>query len=50
MEVLKLVDGVRTLAAITDDLCARFDAPADVIMPDVVALLDDLADKGVVTW
>jgi pyrroloquinoline quinone biosynthesis protein D len=50
VEVLKLVDGVRTLAAITDDLCARFDAPADVIMPDVVALLDDLADKGVVTW
>jgi pyrroloquinoline quinone biosynthesis protein D len=50
VEVLKLVDGTRSLAAITDDLCARFDAPPTVVMPDVAVLLDDLAEKGVVTW
>ena len=50
IEVLKLVDGVRTLADITDDLCARFAAPQDVVMQDVAALLQDLAEKGVLTW
>jgi pyrroloquinoline quinone biosynthesis protein D len=50
VEVLKLVDGARTLAAITEDLCARFAAPPDVVMQDVAAMLDDLAAKGVMTW
>jgi pyrroloquinoline quinone biosynthesis protein D len=50
IEVLKLVDGTRSLAAITDDLCARFAAPRDVVMADVAALLQELAEKGVVTW
>jgi pyrroloquinoline quinone biosynthesis protein D len=50
IEVLKLVDGTRSLAAITDDLCSRFAAPRDVVMPDVAGLLQDLAEKGVVTW
>lgn len=50
VEVLKLVDGTRTLAAITDDLCARFDAPREVVMTDVAGLLQDLAEKGVMTW
>ena len=50
VEVLKLVDGTRSLGDITADLCARFDAPADVVMADVAAMLDDLADKGVMTW
>jgi pyrroloquinoline quinone biosynthesis protein D len=50
VEVLKLVDGVRDLGAITADLCARFDAPRDVVLGDVAAMLDDLAEKGVMTW
>lgn len=50
VEVLKLVDGARTLGAIVDDLAARFDAPREVILPDVTAMLDDLADKGVLAW
>ncbi len=50
VEVLKLVDGARTLGAITDDLAARFDAPREVIMPDVAVMLDDLSDKGVLSW
>jgi pyrroloquinoline quinone biosynthesis protein D len=48
--ILNLLDGTRTLAAIIDDLAARFDAPRDVIAGDVVTMLQDLADKGVVRW
>jgi pyrroloquinoline quinone biosynthesis protein D len=44
------VDGARSLGAITDDLCSRFDAPRDVVLADVAAMLDDLAAKGVMTW
>jgi pyrroloquinoline quinone biosynthesis protein D len=50
VEILKLVDGVRTLGAITDDLCARFDAPRDLVIGDVAVMLDDLAEKGVMAW
>jgi len=50
VEVLKLIDGARGLGAIADDLAARYDAPRAVILPDVAALLDDLAAKGVLTW
>jgi pyrroloquinoline quinone biosynthesis protein D len=50
IEVLKLVDGARALGDITDDLCARFNAPRDVVLADVAAMLDDLVEKGVMTW
>jgi len=46
--ILKLVDGVRTLGAIIDDLAARFDAPRDLIARDVRAMLGDLAEKGAI--
>jgi pyrroloquinoline quinone biosynthesis protein D len=46
--ILKLVDGVRTLGAIIDDLAARFDAPRDLIARDVRAMLGDLAMKGAI--
>jgi len=46
VEVLKLVDGARTLGAIIDDLAARFAAPREMIAADVVVLLRDLATKG----
>lgn len=49
VEVLKLMDGARTLGTIIDDLAARFAAPRATIAADVVALLRDLADKGAVT-
>ena len=48
VEILKLVDGTRAVKAIIDDLAARFDAAREVIAADVVAMLQDLADKGVV--
>jgi pyrroloquinoline quinone biosynthesis protein D len=47
VEILKLIDGERTVAAVIDDLVRRFDAPRDVIAADVMALLQDLVDKGV---
>lgn len=50
VEVLKLVDGARTLGLIVDDLCARYDAPRDVVMADVAAMAQDLAEKGVLSW
>jgi pyrroloquinoline quinone biosynthesis protein D len=47
--VLARCDGQANLSAIIDGLCATFaDAPRDVIARDVTALLQNLADKGVV--
>ncbi|WP_420136621.1 pyrroloquinoline quinone biosynthesis peptide chaperone PqqD [Sphingomonas sp.] len=48
VEILKLVDGVRSIDAIVDDLAARFDAPREVIATDVVAALQDLSARGAV--
>jgi pyrroloquinoline quinone biosynthesis protein D len=49
LEVIRLLDGHRSLAAIADDLAARYSAPRDEILADIAAMLDDLAAKGVVT-
>jgi pyrroloquinoline quinone biosynthesis protein D len=49
VEILKLVDGVRDLGAIIDELAARFEAPRELIATDVHKMLRDLADKGAVT-
>ena len=49
LEILRLLDGQRSLATIADDLAARFSAPRDEILADITGLLDDLAAKGVVT-
>jgi pyrroloquinoline quinone biosynthesis protein D len=48
VEILKLVDGARSLAKIIDDLAQRFAAPRDVIARDVAAMLADLAAKGAI--
>ncbi|TCZ51931.1 pyrroloquinoline quinone biosynthesis peptide chaperone PqqD [Roseicella aquatilis] len=48
LEVLRLVDGTRSVDAMVDDLARRFAAPREEILGDVVELLDDLAGKGVV--
>lgn len=45
-EILKLVDGSRTVGAIVDDLAARYAAPRDIIAADVGEMLRDLAAKG----
>lgn len=46
VEVLKLVDGKATVAAIVDQLAQRFNAPPEVIGRDVAEMLQGLADKG----
>ena len=46
-EVLKLVDGARTVDGIVDELAERFAAPRTEIATDVAALLQDLEAKGV---
>ncbi len=48
VEILRLVDGQRSLGAIIDALAARFDAPRDVLARDVAGLLHDLADRGAI--
>lgn len=49
VEILQRIDGKRSVAQVIDVLAADFAAPRDEIAADVVAMLQDLADKGVVT-
>ena len=49
LEVLRLLDGSRSVAAIVAGLADRYDAPQEEIMADVIAMLEELAEKGVVT-
>ena len=46
--VLSGIDGKRTVGDIVSDLAARYQAPAEVIMADVLELLGDLAARGVI--
>ena len=48
-EVLQLIDGKRTLGAITDKLHQKFNAPREVILRDTLRLTQELADKQVLT-
>ena len=47
VEILQLIDGVRAVDGVVDELVARYDAPRDVIAGDVVKMLQDLVDKKV---
>ena len=49
VEVLQLCDGVRSVAEMADLLAAKYAAPREAIATDVVAMLQDLADKGFLT-
>ena len=48
VEVLKLCDGARTVGDIVGQLSKDYNAPAEEIEADIVAMLQDLSDKGVV--
>jgi pyrroloquinoline quinone biosynthesis protein D len=48
LRVLKLCDGVATVGEIIDALASEFQAPRDVIEADVLEMLRDLSDKGIV--
>ena len=47
LAIMQRVDGERAVSAIVDDLAARFEAPRDTVAKDVVTMLQDFADKGV---
>lgn len=49
IEILKRVDGARTLGEIIDDLAQAFQAPRELIAGDVIAMLRDLEIKGAVS-
>lgn len=46
-EVLKLVDGERTILLIAEHLSAQFGAPLDEILNDILLMLQELADDTV---
>ena len=48
VEVLKLCDGNRNVSDIAVVLAKDFQAPEETIRADLIAMLQDLADKGVV--
>ena len=49
VEVLQLCNGERNVGDVADQLAAKYAAPRDAIATDVVAMLQDLADKGFLT-
>src|SRR4051812_9071544 len=49
VEVLQLCDGVRRVADMVDELAAKYAAEREAIATDVIAMLQDLADKGFLT-
>lgn len=49
VEVLQLCDGVRSVSEMVDQLATKYAAPREAISTDVVAMLQDLADKGFLT-
>ena len=46
VEILKLVDGEKSVKNISIQLSQKFNAPEDVILKDVTDMLQDLSDKG----
>ena len=47
VEVLKLLDGQRSVNSIAEALSQEYQAPLDVVTDDILAMLQDLTDKGV---
>jgi pyrroloquinoline quinone biosynthesis protein D len=49
VEVLQLCDGVRSVGQMVDQLAEKYAAEREAILTDVIAMLQDLADKGFLT-
>jgi pyrroloquinoline quinone biosynthesis protein D len=49
IEVLQMCDGVRSIGEIADLLAQKYAAEREAILTDVIAMLQDLADKGFLT-
>ena len=50
LAILTAVDGARSLSDIATHLADTYNAPRDVIEPDVVAFLDGLADQMLIAY
>lgn len=46
--VLKLCDGVRSVKDIASQLSKEYNAPESEIISDIISMLQDLSDKGVI--
>src|ERR1700730_6698937 len=49
VEVLQLCNGVRNVGQMADQLAEKYAAEREAILTDVIAMLQDLADKGFLT-
>jgi pyrroloquinoline quinone biosynthesis protein D len=49
VSVLKLCDGKTSVEAIAEALAREYQAPRDVVETDVLEMLRDLVEKGIVT-
>jgi pyrroloquinoline quinone biosynthesis protein D len=49
VEVLQLCNGERNVGDLADQLAAKYAAPREAILADVIVMLQDLADKGFLT-
>ena len=48
LAVLGQLDGTASLRTVSETLAGIYDAPLDVIEPDVIAFVQDLRNKGMV--
>ena len=48
VEILKRCDGAASVAAIAEDMAKEYNAPLADIQADIISMLQELADKGVV--
>ena len=46
VEIIKMCDGKRTVGSMVDELAEKYAAERQVISADVIAMFQDLADKG----
>ncbi len=49
VSILKLCDGKTSVEAIAESLARDYQAPRDIVEADVLEMLKDLAEKGIVT-
>ena len=47
LAIMRRIDGEAAVSAIVDDLAISFQAPREQILGDVIQMLQDFADKGV---
>lgn len=50
VEVIRLCDGKRDIGMIADELAGRYTARPDRIAADILELIAELGEKGVVSW